>query len=49
VTRAQLKEIYLVRSYIAKDSGTDDNIGSYWKVGIGRGYYHDFVLSFGQG
>jgi len=31
------KEIDIARSYIAKDSDADDNIGSYWKVGIGIG------------
>jgi len=35
--RATAKEIYIAGSYIAKDSGTDGNIGSYWNVGIGRG------------
>ncbi|WP_309360199.1 hypothetical protein [Sphingobacterium sp.] len=30
--RATAKEIDIARSYTAKDSGTDDNIDSYWKV-----------------
>ncbi|WP_312747207.1 hypothetical protein [Sphingobacterium multivorum] len=32
--KATAKEIDIARSYITKDSVTDDNIGSYWKVGI---------------
>ncbi|WP_313157715.1 hypothetical protein [Sphingobacterium multivorum] len=35
--RAPPKEIYIARSYIAKDIGADDNIGRYWNVGIGIG------------
>ncbi|MGE8429638.1 MAG: hypothetical protein ACN6O7_17275 [Sphingobacterium sp.] len=35
--RATAKEIDIARAYIAKDSGVNDNIVSYWKVGIGRG------------
>jgi len=38
------KEIYIARSYIAKDIGADDNIGCYWKFGIGRGYYRGMLL-----
>ncbi len=38
------KEIDKARSYIAKDIGAYDNIGSYNKVGIGRGYYHGIIL-----
>ena len=34
---ATAKGIGIARSYITKDSGADDNIGSYWKVGIARG------------
>ncbi len=33
--RATAKEIDITRSYIAKNSGVDDNIGSYWNFGIG--------------
>lgn len=29
---------------ITKDSGADDNIGSYWNVGIGWGCYHSVLL-----
>jgi hypothetical protein len=32
-----IKEIYIAGSYITKDSGADDSIGSYWKVGIAIG------------
>ena len=35
--RATAKEIDIARCYIAKDSSADDNMGSYWKFGIGRG------------
>ncbi len=41
---ATSKEIDIARSYIAKDSGADDYIGSYWNAGIGRGYYHGIIL-----
>jgi len=30
--RATAKEIDITRSYIAKDIGADDNIGSYWII-----------------
>jgi len=35
--RATAKEIDIARSYIGKDSATDDKIGYYWKFGIGIG------------
>nr|WP_286898083.1 MULTISPECIES: hypothetical protein [Sphingobacterium] len=35
--RTTTKEIDIARAYIAKDLGTDDNICSYWKFGIGIG------------
>jgi len=31
-SRATAKEINIVLSYIAKDSGADDNIGCYWNI-----------------
>ncbi len=38
--KANSKEIDIARSYIAKGSCTDDNMGSYWNVRIGRGDYY---------
>ena len=42
--RTTTKEIYMARCYIAKGSGADDNIGTYWKVGIGWSCYHSVLL-----
>ncbi len=42
--RATAKEIDIARSYIAKDIGADNNIGCYWKAGIGTGYSHGLIL-----